>query len=43
LGHLLPRGRLGFEAFDSDDQSIGVYSNHRLAADALTQAARGHP
>jgi hypothetical protein len=42
IGHLLPRNKLGTEAYDQTDRSIGIYPSQRLAADALTRAARGH-
>jgi hypothetical protein len=35
LGHVLARGKLGFEAFDADDKSIGIYPTQGEAADAL--------
>jgi hypothetical protein len=41
LGHIIARGKTGFEAFDADDKSVGLFPSQRAAADALTQA-RGH-
>jgi hypothetical protein len=35
LGHVLSRGPNGFEAFDSDDKSLGVFETQRQAANAL--------
>jgi hypothetical protein len=35
LGHVLGRGKLGFEAFRPDDKSIGMFSTQRQAANAL--------
>ena len=31
IGHLLARGKTGFEAFDHDERSLGVYPNQRKA------------
>jgi hypothetical protein len=39
LGHLLARGKLGFEAFDADDRSLGVCADARAAADAISAKA----
>jgi hypothetical protein len=35
LGHIISRGRDGYEAFDVDDRSVGLYPNQREAAAAL--------
>jgi hypothetical protein len=35
LGHIVNRGKLGFEAFDTGDASLGVYPTARAAADAI--------
>ena len=35
LGHVLSRGPKGFEAFDRDDQSVGIFETQRQAANAL--------
>jgi hypothetical protein len=32
LGHILNRGKLGVEAFDANDRSLGVYPNRKTAA-----------
>jgi hypothetical protein len=37
IGHVLARGKHGFEAFDNDDKSIGIFANVSVAADALTK------
>jgi len=37
LGHVIVRGRDGFEAYDRDDQSIGMFPNMK-AADAVSLA-----
>lgn len=39
IGHLMPRGKLGFEAYDEAGRSIGIFSNQRLATYALSEAA----
>ena len=39
LGHLLARGKLGFEAFDADDRSLGLFATERDAADAISAKA----
>jgi hypothetical protein len=39
LGHLLPRGRMGVEAFDADDRSLGIFPDQKSAADAVSEAA----
>lgn len=38
LGHVILRGRSGVEAFDADDQSLGIYPNLKSAADAISIA-----
>jgi hypothetical protein len=35
LGHILFRGKLGFEAFDRDDKSVGIFKTQAEAARAL--------
>jgi hypothetical protein len=35
LGHILARGKLGFEAFDADDKSLGLFSSSKDAAARL--------
>jgi len=39
VGFLLPRGRQGVEAFDAHNVSLGLYSDLRSAADAISAAA----
>jgi hypothetical protein len=39
LGHLLPRGKAGVEAFGAGDKSLGVFPNQKAAADAVSKAA----
>ena len=40
LGHIIKRGKRGFEAFNHNDQSLGVFPSDHEAADALTHAAK---
>ena len=35
LGHVLGRGRAGFEAFDADNRSLGIFPSQREAAAAV--------
>jgi len=35
LGHVLARGKAGYEAFDRDDKPIGIFETQRQAANAL--------
>jgi hypothetical protein len=37
MGCILSRGRLGFEAFDKDERSIGLFADIKSAADALSE------
>jgi hypothetical protein len=39
IGHLLLRGKLGVEAFDADNRSLGIYPDMKLAADAVCERA----
>jgi hypothetical protein len=39
LGFVLSRGRAGFEAFDNEQRSLGIYSTQREAAAAITREA----
>jgi hypothetical protein len=39
LGHVLPRGRQGYEAFDINDTSLGIYMTRELAIAAVGAAA----
>jgi hypothetical protein len=34
-GHVLARGKLGFEAFDIDDRSLGVFPTQDAAINAI--------
>jgi hypothetical protein len=38
IGFLLSRGKLGFEAFDHDEHSLGVFPSMKLAAAAVSCA-----
>jgi hypothetical protein len=40
IGFVCSRGKLGFEAFDSEERSLGVYGTQREAAAAIM---RGSP
>jgi hypothetical protein len=40
VGHLLARGRFGFEGFDVDDKSLGVFRSRADAVGAVTEAAK---
>ncbi len=40
LGFVLARGKLGFEALDREEHSLGLFSTQREAAAAIT---RGKP
>jgi hypothetical protein len=39
LGHVIARGKLGFEAFGADDASLGVFPSQREAANAVITSA----
>jgi hypothetical protein len=39
LGRIVCRGKLGFEAFDADERSLGIFPNLKRAADAVERAA----
>jgi hypothetical protein len=39
LGHLIHRGRLGWESFNRDDKSLGTFATMKAAADAVFDAA----
>jgi hypothetical protein len=43
LGHVLARGRFGFEGFDVNDKSVGIYRTRSEAIDAVKEAARAKP
>jgi hypothetical protein len=36
IGHVVARGTAGFEAFDCDDKSFGIFASMKLAADVLS-------
>jgi hypothetical protein len=36
LGHVLVRGKAGYEAFDREDKSVGVFETQSQAAGALS-------
>ena len=37
LGHVLGRGKLGFEATDRNDKSVGIFKTQSAAANALVE------
>jgi hypothetical protein len=39
IGHLLSRGRLGFEAWDHAGQSLGLFETQAAATAAIAEAA----
>ena len=39
LGHIIMRGKRGFEAFDADDNRLGTFLTDREAANAVSRAA----
>jgi hypothetical protein len=40
IGHILNRGKLGFEAFDVNDTSLGIFTTTKLAADIISTTAK---
>ena len=38
LGHVLGRGRAGFEAFSGEDVSLGLFANQKDAIAAINEA-----
>jgi hypothetical protein len=38
VGFVLPRGKVGFEAFDHNEQSCGLFATRELAIAALSTA-----
>jgi hypothetical protein len=41
LGFIIGRGRDGFEAFNANDKSVGLFGTVKLAADALSEREGG--
>ena len=39
IGHIIARGKLGFEAFDSEERSLGLYPTAPAAANAVFDAS----
>ena len=39
IGHILGRGRSGFEAFNAHQHSLGMFPTAHTAADAISEAA----
>jgi hypothetical protein len=40
IGHVLARGKTGFEAFDAEERAIGIYATQREAANAIMERGR---
>jgi hypothetical protein len=38
LGWIIARGKTGFEAFDFDNTSLGLFPTQKAAADAIMEA-----
>jgi hypothetical protein len=43
IGFLISRGKLGVEAFDADEKSIGLFANVQAAATECWKHAHGQP
>jgi hypothetical protein len=43
LGFILVRGKIGFEAFDRDERSLGLFPTTRAAATALMETINVEP
>lgn len=43
VGFIFERGRQGFEAYDADTRSLGLFPTQKAAADAVERAAGGAP
>jgi hypothetical protein len=41
IGHIVAHGKLGFEAFDRSDVSIGMFKTQPAAANAIYNAMKG--
>jgi hypothetical protein len=39
IGFLLSRGKIGVEAFDADNNSLGIFPDQKSAADAVSARA----
>lgn len=40
IGHIICRGKLGFEAFGRDDRSLGTFRTLDRAANAISRAEK---
>jgi hypothetical protein len=38
IGHIVSRGKTGFEGFNADDKSLGIFPTTKSAADAVTES-----
>lgn len=43
VGHVLNRGKTGFEAINTDDQAVGIFDSAAAAASALEKLASAAP
>jgi hypothetical protein len=43
IGFLLNRGRTGWEAFDADEVSLGIFPTQQAASDAINARLEGKP
>jgi hypothetical protein len=41
IGHIITRGKIGFEAFNRSDVSIGMFKTQPAAANAIYNAMKG--
>jgi hypothetical protein len=39
IGHVIGRGKIGFEAFSTDDKSLGLFPSMKEAANACCSSA----
>jgi len=39
IGHIIARGKPGHEAFDTDNNSLGMFASEHDAANAISKAA----
>jgi hypothetical protein len=40
IGHIVSRGKTGFEGFNADDKSLGLFATTKSAADIISAASR---
>jgi hypothetical protein len=39
IGHVVGRGRTGWQAYDAGQRSLGMFASQRAAIDAINEAA----